>query len=103
MYPSGGGGMGSGLMGSLATGAALGAGMVAGEALAHRLVDGAPGSNQVVGDSFTGTPNTNADMGGQDFGVSGASSWDDSTSSSSWDSSADMGGGFDSGGGSDWS
>jgi uncharacterized membrane protein YgcG len=102
MYPSGGGGMGSGLMGSLATGAALGAGMVAGEALAHRLVDGAPGSNQVVNDGFTGSSNVNNDMGGQDFGVSNSGSWDDS-SGSSWDNSGDLGGGFDSGGGSDWS
>ncbi len=69
MAPMGGGG--SGIMGTLATGAALGAGMVAGEALAHRLVDGpergmAPGAD----------PMLNGDMGGQDFGVSDAGSWD---------------------------
>lgn len=102
MYPSGGSGMGSGLMGSLATGAALGAGLVAGEALAHRLVDGGSGSNQVVNDGFTGSSSVNNDMGGQDFGVSNSGSWDDS-SGSSWDNSGDLGGGFDSGGGSDWS
>ncbi|KRH78046.1 hypothetical protein FERRO_10250 [Ferrovum sp. JA12] len=103
MYPSGGGGggMGSGLMGSLATGAALGAGLVAGEALAHRLVDGPSGSSGMVNDGMAGSQNVNGDMGGQDFGVSGSSSWDDS-SGSSWDS-GDAGGGFDSGGGSDWS
>lgn len=84
MAPMGGGG--SGLMGTLATGAALGAGMVAGEALAHRLVDGSErggmGSQGTVGGNDMG----NSDMGGQDFGVSDSGSWD-------------SGGG---GGGSDW-
>ena len=36
----GGGGMGSGLLGSLATGAAIGGGIVAGEALVNRLIGG---------------------------------------------------------------
>ncbi len=80
------GGGGSGLMGTLATGAALGAGMVAGEALAHRLVGGpergTTGSQGAMGDNDMG----NSDMGGQDFGVSDSGSWD-------------SGGG---GGGSDW-
>ncbi|MDE1941875.1 MAG: tetratricopeptide repeat protein [Betaproteobacteria bacterium] len=85
MAPMGGGG--SGILGTLATGAALGAGMVAGEALAHRLVDGpergtAPGAGPVA----------NSDMGGQDFGVSDAGSWD--SGGGSWDSGG--------GSGSDW-
>ncbi|MDE2342993.1 MAG: tetratricopeptide repeat protein [Betaproteobacteria bacterium] len=86
MAPMGGGG--SGILGTLATGAALGAGMVAGEALAHRLVDGpergtaAPGADPVA----------NSDMGGQDFGVSDAGSWD--SGGGSWDSGG--------GSGSDW-
>ena len=81
------GGMGSGLMGSLATGAALGAGMYAGQALASNLMGGHdsghansnPNLNQVGGPASL-DPN---------FGVQDASSWDD-TSSSSWD---DSGGG----------
>lgn len=83
--PLGGGG---GLMSSLATGAALGAGMVAGEALAHRLVDGPEGSTQstVMSDNPA-----NADMGGRDFGVSDAGSWG-SGGDSGW-SSGDSGGG----------
>jgi hypothetical protein len=84
-YYPGGGGMGSGLMGSLATGAALGAGMVAGEALASRLMDGGHAANPGV----IPTEGTN-DMGGQDFGIGDSSSWD-------------SGGGGDIGGGGDWS
>lgn len=95
MAPMGGGG-GSGILGTLATGAALGAGMVAGEALAHRLVDGGgqpASSGDYVDPSMGGGPGVNSDMGGQDFGVSDSGSWGDS--SGSWDSS-----GGDSG--SDW-
>lgn len=84
-YPPSAGMGGSGLMGSLATGAALGAGMVAGEVLAHRLMDGngreiqpGMGNNNFQSDSNSG----NYDMGGQNFGVSG-NDWGDS------------GGGFD--------
>ncbi|NDU91836.1 MAG: tetratricopeptide repeat protein [Ferrovum sp.] len=83
MAPMGGGG-GSGLMGTLATGAALGAGMVAGEALAHRLVDGPErgtmGSQGAVGGNDMG----NSDMGGQDFGVSDSGSWDSGGGGSDW-------------------
>lgn len=70
MAPMGGGG--SGLMGTLATGAALGAGMVAGEALAHRLVDGPEHGSAPAPDA----PFANGDLGGQDFGVSDGGSWD---------------------------
>ena len=81
------GGMGSGLMGSLATGAALGAGMYAGQALASNLMGGHdnnhpnanPNMNQVGGPA-SADPN---------FGVNDASSWDDG-GGSSWD---DGGGG----------
>jgi len=82
MAPMGGGG--SGLMGTLATGAALGAGMVAGEALAHRLVDGpergTTGSQGAMGGNDMG----NSDMGGQDFGVSDSGSWDSGGGGSDW-------------------
>lgn len=89
------GGMGSGIMGSLATGAALGAGVVAGEALMHHFTDG--DRNNVIPEpprhdtSPWSTPSNiseNDDMGGTDFGVADASSWDD-------DGASD-------GGGDDW-
>lgn len=93
--PAQGGMGGSGLMGTLASGAALGAGMVAGEALAHRLVDGpSEGVGHSGGGDFGNGNNPNPDMGGQDFGVSG-NSWDSDSGGDSW--------GGDSSGGSDWS
>ena len=64
------GGGGMGLMGSLATGAALGAGLVAGEALAHNLMGGSNSGGMPQGG------NANSDLGGQDFGVSDSGSWD---------------------------
>lgn len=89
-YPAA-GGMGSGLMGSLATGAALGAGMYAGQALAGSLMGGRDGGHS------NGDHNANSSMnqvGGPasldpNFGVRDASSWDDG-GASSWD---DSGGG----------
>lgn len=84
-------GMGSSILGGLATGAAVGAGVVAGEALMHRVLDG--GGNHATSNNAFGNdlgPSGNSlddaerryDMGGNDFGVSDASSWDDSASSS---------------------
>jgi hypothetical protein len=85
-----GAGIGSGIMGGLATGAALGAGMVAGQALMHRFTDGdgnhhgstgnnlAPGADPLgTPDPLFDTPPLNDDMGGSDFGISDAGSWDD--------------------------
>ena len=75
-------------MGSLATGAALGAGMYAGQALASHLMGGHDASNP-------GSTNPNLNQVGgpaatdPNFGVRDASSWDDG-GSSSWD---DSGGG----------
>lgn len=86
-YYPGGGGMGSGLMGSLATGAALGAGMVAGEALASHLIDG----NHTSGNPGVAPQEGYNDMGGQDFGIGDSGSWDSG------------GGGGGIGGGGDWS
>ena len=85
------GGMGSGLMGSLATGAALGAGMYAGQALAGSLMGGRDSGHS------NADHNANSNMsqvGGPasldpNFGVRDASSWDDG-GASSWD---DSGGG----------
>lgn len=81
------GGMGSGLMGSLATGAALGAGVVAGEALMHHFIDG--DKDKVIPEPprhHDASPwsepshsaiSDNNDMGGTDFGIADASSWED--------------------------
>ena len=74
---------GSGLMGSLATGAALGAGMVAGQALASHLMGGEHGNRDSSGNiqpAQAGRDNT-------DFGVRDVSTWDDSgnAGNSDWD------------------
>ena len=74
---------GSGLMGSLATGAALGAGMVAGQALASHLMGGEHGNRDSSGNiqpAQAGRDNT-------DFGVRDVSTWEDSgnAGNSDWD------------------
>lgn len=80
----GGGGVGSGIGGGLASGLAVGAGVVAGEALAHHFLDGglreraidpSPNAGLVDRDDLRG----NANMGGNDFGITD-SSWDDNSS-----------------------
>lgn len=87
-----GGGMGSGIVGGLATGAAMGVGIVAGEALMHRVLDGGSNSAQPLSapipsgnwdDMQPGTQNY--DMGGNDFGLNDNSSWDDGSSSGGGD------------------
>lgn len=75
--PMSGGGMGSGILGGLATGAAVGAGMVAGEALAHRLMDGSNSDRVVPAPDDQVPQNWNDDLGGNDFGMTDSSSWDD--------------------------
>lgn len=83
-------GAGSGLMGSLATGAALGAGMVAGQALAsHLMGDGNRANPSNVNNDFNqvGGPAPDA----PNFGVRDGSSWDDG-GGNSWDDGG--GGGF---------
>ena len=89
------GGAGSGILGSLATGAAVGAGVVAGEALMHRILDGGHREDVIPSgpspaqsgfwDTAAPAPDPNYDMGGQDFGVNDAGSWDDGGSSGSDD------------------
>jgi tetratricopeptide (TPR) repeat protein len=87
----GGGGIGSTVAGGLAGGLAAGAGIVAGEALAHRLLDGGH-SNELPAPADDSEPDAaNGDMGGADFGVNDPGSWDDSS-----------GGGGGGGGGDDW-
>jgi len=84
------GGMGSGILGGLATGAAVGAGIVAGEELMHHFTDRERTEtvyeNPPQNDSWS---QPNDDMGGNDFGVSDSSSWD-------------SGGGGGGGGSDDW-
>src|SRR5471030_1286126 len=99
--PQQGSGIGSRIMGGLATGAAVGAGIVAGEALARQFTGGnhdTGNSSQPRNDIVYDDPSRDEllrrdDMGGNDFGVSGG--WDDSGSSSG---GGDSGGG----GGGDW-
>ena len=82
------GGMGSGIMGSLATGAAMGAGVVAGEALMHHFIDGDKNNIAAEQQFHDASPwetssdiSDNDDMGGTDFGIADASSWDDDVAS----------------------
>jgi hypothetical protein len=96
-YPSYPGGGGSGLMGSLGTGLAIGAGVAAGEELVHHVLDG--DRSGVISSSSAGELGEiqpqNSNMGGNDFGVGDSNSWGDS--------SGGDGGSFDPGvGGDDW-
>jgi len=94
--PMGGGGLGSGIVGGLASGLAVGAGVAAGEELVRHWFDGDGNRHEGPPPADYVPPDDNANMGGNDFGVSGGgSSWDDSGSSFGGDS----GGG---GGGDDW-
>jgi hypothetical protein len=87
-------GLGSQVMGGLATGAAVGVGVVAAEELMHHVLGGNHSSsgNNAGYTPFQSIPDDNPavqdDMGGNDFGVSDGSSWDD--------------GGGGGGGGDDW-
>lgn len=85
-------GMGAGIMGGLATGTAMGAGVVAGEALMHHFIDGDK-NNVITEQPFHGAfpwntssnINDNDGMGGTEFGVADASSWDDDGASNGGD------------------
>lgn len=88
-----GGGLGSQLAGGLATGLAVGAGVVAAESLGRSLFGGtshgaaAPAADAGYEPQF-GNAAANADMGGTDFGVNEVGSWDDSAvggGNSDWD------------------
>ena len=91
MAPTG-GGIGSGILGGLATGAAVGVGMIAAESLMHRVMDGGQhaSGNFVPTEIPQAESQSQYDMGGNDFGVSDSTSWDD-------------GGSGGSSGGDDWS
>ena len=79
------GGFGSGLMGSLASGAAMGAGFAVGEEVVDHMMGGGERGERYGGGGGGYADNQpqvdpNADMGGNDFGVSGGDSWDDGSS-----------------------
>lgn len=90
-----GSGLGGRIAGGLATGLAVGAGVMAAEAIGRNLTGGHGRDNNLTMDSFANEQDADAsrrniDMGGQDFGVNGGGSWDDAGidvgSSNDWDS-----------------
>jgi len=86
-----GSGLGGKIMGGVATGLAVGAGMMAAQAIGRTLTgnhdQGGRAADAPAGNDFQ-SANSNPDMGGENFGVNDAASWDDA-------------GGADAGGG-DW-
>jgi len=89
-------GGGSGIMGSVASGLALGAGVAAGEELVQHMIGGGSGAGAgglVPPAEAAPPPDPNADMGGNDFGLNDPGSWDGG--GGGWD---DGGGGGDGGG-----
>jgi len=86
-------GGGSGIMGNVASGLALGAGVAAGEELVEHMMGGSSnqGGGGFVPPAEAGpAPDPNANMGGNDFGLNDPGSWDDGSGG---------GGGWDDGGG----
>ena len=87
-----GSGLGGRIMGGVATGLAVGAGVMAAEAIGRNLMGNHDAGARPVDNSsatnYEPIGNSNTDMGGQNFGVSDTS-WDDAGSS-------------DAGGGGDW-
>ena len=84
--PNQGPGMGGRIMGGVATGLAVGAGFMAAEAIGRNLMGGEEGkeANAAAPETHHAPPDTNADMGGQDFGIQESGSWD-SGGGDSWD------------------
>jgi hypothetical protein len=84
-----GSGLGGRIMGGVATGLAVGAGVMAAEAIGRNLMGHRDQperqSDSVANNDYQGS---NSDMGGQNFGVNDAGSWDDG-------GSVDAGGGWD--------
>lgn len=89
--PAAGTGLGGRIMGGVATGLAVGAGVMAAEAIGRNLMGdrhaAAGQPDRAAGNDFQSLTNGNPDMGGADFGINDTGSWDD-------------GGGVDAGG--DW-
>jgi hypothetical protein len=92
-------GSGPGIMGSVASGLALGAGVAAGEELVQHMMGGGANSGGGFVPPAQGgeMPGANADMGGNDFGLNDPGSWDDG-SGGGGDAGGDAGGGGDGGG-----
>ena len=67
---------GSGILGSLASGVAVGAGVVAGEELVRHLLQPEHPSDAGFATAQVAELPENPDMGGVDFGVNDAGSWD---------------------------
>jgi hypothetical protein len=91
-----GNGMGGRIMGGLATGLAVGAGVMAAQAIGKSLMGNeTPAGHQPNNAANGGQENLagNNDMGGQNFGLNDSSSWDDNSSSMA---SSDGGGDWDS-------
>ena len=80
--------LGGRIMGGVATGLAVGAGVMAAEAIGRNLMGGEHGSeaspHAAAPETHYAPPDTNADMGGQDFGIQDSGSWD-SGGGDSWD------------------
>jgi hypothetical protein len=96
---------GSGLMGSLATGLAVGAGVAVGEDLVQHAFGSHSAGGIIPNADAAGLPDpgVNADMGGSDFGVTDGGSWDSGGGGDPFGGGGDMGGGdFGGGGGGDW-
>lgn len=72
-----GSGMGAGLLGNLASGAAMGAGFAVGEEAIEKIFGGDEYRETRKADDHRGL---NQDMGGDDFGIADGGSWDDPAS-----------------------
>jgi len=75
-------GLGGRIMGGVATGLAVGAGVMAAEAIGRTLMGGHHDSESARSDTvshndYQPIANTNSDMGGADFGINDSGSWDD--------------------------
>jgi hypothetical protein len=90
-YPQQNTGMGGGIMSGLATGAAVGVGVVAGEALAHHFMDDSNSDHKSQNNNSNDddlNKNRNNIQDDNDFGMSDTSSWDDSSSDMGSDDSS---------------
>lgn len=79
-------------MGGVATGLAVGAGVVAAEAIGRSLMgnrDAHGASTENYGNASPDSFGGNADLSGQGFGINDASSWDDAGSSGDGGASGD--------------
>ncbi len=94
--PPMGGGMGSGIVGGLASGLAIGAGVAAGEELVHHMLD-RDGNPVPAPQGYVPQQqdDNNANMGGNDFGVSDSNSWGSDSGGSSFGGDSGGGGGSD--------